>query len=122
MLTFYLSFLKKNRLNVLDVINICCCCLIQLFVLPRFLNSGSSLQLTGIFYSTEVFALEAIFLFIHEFFGKYLNFWGFLSVLMWMSGVGPLCANAHYRASLFFCKLSSIDFLNLSDLLFCSTF
>ena len=36
------------------------------------------------FYSTELFALEAIFSFIHQhtpfFFEKYLNFWGFLSV------------------------------------------
>ena len=33
------------------------------------------------FYSTELFALEAIFSFIHRFFLKYLNLWVFLSVL-----------------------------------------
>ena len=62
------------------------------------------------FKSTELFAFEAIFSFIHIFvFEKYLNFWGFLSVphsadnyteIVEEQG-GTLGAIAHYRASLF---------------------
>ena len=56
-------------------------------------------------------------MFIHIFFENYLTFWGFLCVphlvdiyaKMWMSGVGTLCANSHYRAFLFDLKLAILE-------------
>ena len=94
----------------MDLINVCSCCLILLFLLTRFLNNVSSHQSNASFFTPlSLNALEAIFLFIHHFFLNICFLGGFLSVphlvdnyaKKWMNGVGTLCAIAHYRASLF---------------------
>ena len=59
------NFFKYGH-RVLDVINVCCYfCLILLFVLICFLNNGWSHQSNSFFYSIELSALKAIFLFIY---------------------------------------------------------
>ena len=60
-LTLFLSFVFQNGHKFFDVI-IVCCYLILLFVLTRFLNIRISHEsFASFFYSTELFALETIF-------------------------------------------------------------
>ena len=60
--------------KALNAIIVCRCSLILFFVLPCFLHNGRSDQSNAaFFYSTEAFALEAIVLFIHNFFEKYFG-------------------------------------------------
>ena len=67
-LTLSLSFVFIMDVLFFDVINVCCCCLVLPFVFARFLNIGLSHQSNAFFYSTELFASEGIFSFIHQFF------------------------------------------------------
>ena len=98
----YYFFWKKLGHKFLDGINVCCC-LVLLLVLPRFLNNGRSHLMWHFLLDWNICGGGDFF--VHNFFLK--NAWfflGFLSVLMLISGVGTLCANAQYRASLFFCN------------------
>ena len=79
-----------------------------LFVLTCFLNNDWFYQSNAAFILQWVICVWGD-LFVHtHFLGKNFKFWIFYLFLiwrtfmpkMWMSGVGTLCANAHYRASL----------------------
>ena len=94
-------FLKKIGRKFWRKINVCCC-LILLLVLSRFLSTGRSHQSNVAFSTPMKYLRWRRFFFIHKFFEKYLNFWGFPSFLMRMSVVGNLCANVVYRASLYY--------------------
>ena len=101
--------------KVLDVTNVCC--LILLFVLSCFRNfdwshESNAAVLTPLGYSRW----RQYFCSYTFFFEKSLNFRGFsISSSFdrhlcqnWMSGVGTLCANAYYRASLLSSKSVAI--------------
>ena len=69
--------------------------LILLFVLPRFVNNGRSRQSNAAVFlnSTEVFAWEAIFLFIYNFFWKVHEFLRF-----------SICSHVNERGWNFMCE------------------
>ena len=61
---------------MLDVIIVCCCCCLILSSRLAFLVMADLINLIRHFYSTEVFAWQAIFLFIRQFFEKKLEYFG----------------------------------------------
>ena len=75
---------------VLVVVQFCCSSCLAFVIMADHINLMRNFSLI------EVFAFEAIFLFIHKFFEKYLKYRGLLSVLIWICGVEKSCANAHY--------------------------
>ena len=111
-LTFVLNFLIIGH-KFLDVINVCCCCLIFLFVLPRFLNNGKSHQ------SNAAFFTPLNYLLWRQYFCSFTNFLknslisgGFLSVPHFVDNYAK---NVDERAWKFMCQLTLPSLLVISN-------
>ena len=79
---FGIKFSVQKRHKFFYVINVCCCCcLILLFVLTRFLYIGIYHKSNASFFTPLSYLLGRLSIRSYtNFFEKYLNYWGFLSV------------------------------------------
>ena len=98
---FLLSFVFWNGPKAFDVIiNVCCCCLIPLFVSTRFLNIGISHQSSVSFFLLQWVVCLGGFSFIRYFFEKNTWVFGFLYLFLYLSSFGrKLCQKCGWAGS-----------------------